>query len=395
MLQGRRIALVSRSYFPDDPRLARQAAALVEAGGRVDVVCLRRPGSGERVLEEIDGVVVRRLGGTRARSSRLRYVVEYGTFFLAAAATLAREHARSRFALVQVANPPDALVGCGLPERVGGAGLVLDIHDLSPELYASKFGMGRYPVGARLLELVERVATRLADHILVAGEPFRERLIERGVAPSAVTSIPNGPDERLFEPRLRRQPENGRLVYHGSLFDRYDVALALDALPSICSRHADVRLDVWGDGPELEPLRRRAEREGLANTVAFHRYAPLRDIPSLVANAACGLSTLRRDCFTELAFPTKVAEYAQLGVPVAASRTPALMRVFSDEALAYYPPGDAKGLADAVVSLLEDPLHAAAQAERARRAVERLLWSRHSGRYLAVVETLVARHHRQ
>ena len=395
MLEGRRIALVSRSYFPDDPRLARQAAALTGAGATVEVVCLRRPNAGERAREEIDGVVVHRLGGTRLRGSRVRYIIEYGTFFLDAAFTLASEHRRSRFALVQVANPPDALVGCGLPERLTGARLMLDIHDLSPELYASKFGAGTYPVGARLLELVERAATRLSSHVLVAGEPFRERLIERGLAAIRVTSIPNGPDERLFEPHLRSSADSGQLVYHGSLFDRYDLALALNALPGIRTRRPDARLEVWGEGPELEPLRRRAEEAGLGTSVTFHRPAPLREIPSLVANAGCGLSTLRSDCFTELAFPTKVAEYAQLGVPVAASRTAALTRVFPEDALAYYAPGDADGLARAVLSVLEDPARAAKQAERARTAVERLLWSRHAGKYLAVVEAVLARPHRQ
>jgi glycosyltransferase involved in cell wall biosynthesis len=352
---------------------------------------MRRPNAGEPAHELIDGVEVRRLGGTRARGSRLRYLVEYGSFFAGAAAILTREHVRRRFALVQVANPPDALVGCGFLQRVGGARLVLDIHDLSPELYASKFGKGDYPKGARLLELVERAATRLSHHVFVAGEPFRERLIERGLAATRVTSIPNGPDEQLFDPRLRDRLEPGRLVYHGSLFDRYGVALALAALPRIRSKRADTRLDVWGDGPELEPLRRQAEQSGLETTVAFHPPAPLREIPSLVANAACGLSTLRSDCFTELAFPTKVAEYAQLGVPVAASRTLALTRVFPDDAIAYYAPGDAGGLADAVLSLLDDPTRAAAQAEQARRAVGQMLWSKHAGRYLEVVERLLTR----
>jgi glycosyltransferase involved in cell wall biosynthesis len=391
VLEGDRIALVSRSYFPDDPRLARQAAALLGAGASVEVICMRRPNAGESALELVDGVTVRRLGGTRARGSRVRYVIEYGSFFAAAAATLAREHVKRRFGLVQVANPPDALVGCGLLQRLGGARLVLDIHDLSPELYASKFGRGDYPFGARVLELVERAATRLAHHVFVAGEPFRDRLVERGLSPSRVTSIPNGPDEQLFEPRLRDRLDPGRLVYHGSLFDRYDVALALEAFPRIRSQRSDARLDVWGEGPELEPLRRRAEQTGLQDSVAFHPPAPLRDIPSLVANAACGLSTLRSDCFTELAFPTKVAEYAQLGVPVAASRTLALTRVFPDDAIAYYPPGDAERLAEAVLLLLDDPARAAAQAERAQGAVGRMLWSRHAGRYLEVVEKLLAR----
>jgi glycosyltransferase involved in cell wall biosynthesis len=391
VLENRRIALVSRSYFPDDPRLLRQASALSAHGADVAVICLRRPGSREPARERIAGVVVRRVGGTRRRGSRLRYLVEYGTFVGATAAMLAREHLRHPFSLVQVANPPDPLVACGLPQRLAGAALVLDIHDLSPELYASKFAKGdEWPLGATALALGERLATHCAHHVIVAGELFRSRLVERGLSASRVTSIPNGPDERLFDPKLRTNPLAEQLVYHGSLFDRYDFALALDALPAIRARRRDVRLDVWGDGPELETLRARGVQEFTSDVVRFHGYAALDEIPSLIANAACGLSTLRSDQFTELAFPTKVAEYAQLGVPVAASRTRALSRVFPDDAIAFYPPGDAGGLARAVIALLERPDLALAQTTRARDVVASLLWSRHSERYVSLISDLVS-----
>ena len=391
-MPGHRIALVSRSYYPDDPRLARQASALVQHGCLVEVICLRRPGAPEPSLETVEGVVVRRVGGSRHRGSRLHYVLEYGTFLWTAAAILAREHARRRFALVQVANPPDALVACALPQRLAGAALVLDIHDLSPELYASKFARGgEWPRGASALQVVERLAAASAHHVLVAGELFRRRLIERGLPAARVTSIPNGPDERLFDPQLRRRPEPAQIVYHGSLFDRYGLSLALDALPAIRARCGSARLDIWGDGPELEGLRERARREGLDGAVSLHGAVPLREIPTLIANAACGVSTLRSDWFTELAFPTKVAEYAQMGVPVAASRTRALTQAFPDDALAFYSPGDAQGLARAVAGLLEEPQRAEQQALRARRAVVSLLWSRHAERYVDLILDVIRR----
>ena len=104
-----------------------------------------------------------------------------------------------------------------------------------------------------------------------------------------------------------------------------------------------------------------------------------------MANAACGLSTLRRDCFTDIAFPTKVWEYAQLGVPVAASRTRALAEAVPEDAAAYYEPGDVGGLAQAVLRVLADPAAAARQAERAREAAQAALWSRHADAYAALV----------
>ena len=104
------------------------------------------------------------------------------------AAVLLREHRRRRFSLVQVANPPDALLFCALPLRLAGAALVLDIHDLSPELYASKFAGGTsWPRGAQLMAALEGAASRVADHVLIAGEPFRQALISRGVAAASTS----------------------------------------------------------------------------------------------------------------------------------------------------------------------------------------------------------------
>ena len=389
-----RIAFVSRSYYPDDPRLARQARALQAHGASIHVVCLRRPGSEEPRNEVVDGVSITRLGGTRKRAGKLRYVVEYGSFFAAAAAVLAREHKRGRFALVQVANPPDALLGCALPVRLAGAALVLDIHDLSPELYASKFAGGGddWPMGARVMQVLEKAATRLADHVLIAGEPFRRALIARGLDPARVTSIPNGPDEDRFHAGVRRGLETDRLVYHGSIFDRYGVSQAVEAMPTIQLARPGAHLDIWGEGPELPLLQRRVAELGLGSSVAFRGVAPLSAIPGLIADAACGLSTLRRDCFTDLAFPTKVWEYAQLGVPVAASRTQALLEVIPEDAVAYWDAGDVPGLAAAVVRLLDDPAAAAEQAERAREVSAEFVWSRHADRYARLVLSLVPGH---
>jgi glycosyltransferase involved in cell wall biosynthesis len=213
------------------------------------------------------------------------------------------------------------------------------------------------------------------------------------VAPSHVTSIPNGPDETLFHEGIRARAEPNRLVYHGSLFDRYGFALAIEALPAILAARPQVELDVWGDGPELPMLQARAAELGLNGAVRFHGVTPLATIPELVADAACGLSTLRLDCFTDIAFPTKVWEYAQLGVPVAASRTRALAEAVPEDAAAWYEAGDAAGLADAVLRVLDDPGAADRQAARAREATQRYVWSRHGPRYAALVLGLARRRH--
>ena len=150
---------------------------------------------------------------------------------------------------------------------------------------------------------------------------------------------------------------------------------------------------MWGDGPELPMLQRARRRLGLNGAVRFHGVTPLATIPELVANAACGLSTLRLDCFTDIAFPTKVWEYAQLGVPVAASRTRALAEAVPEDAAAYYDAGRRRGARAGRAPGAGRPGRRGRQAERARAATQRYVWSRHGPRYAALVLGLAGRRH--
>jgi glycosyltransferase involved in cell wall biosynthesis len=384
----RRVALVMRNYA-DTPRLERMAHALAERGTDVLLVCLRRDGD-EPDVEHGEGITIVRLGRGKRRGSRLRYAAEYGGFAASALAVVQREAARRRFDLVQVVSPPDALLASALPARLGGAALVLDVYDLSPELYASKFAGGGpdWPFGSRVLSGIERAATTASRHVLCAGEEFRSALMRRGVPPWRITSIPNSPDERELDASLRNDVDRFQLAYCGSLFDRYGLATAVKAMPAVAAAVPDVRLDVWGEGPDLESLRSLSARLGVADRVHFRGMAPHKDVPRLIANAACGVSTLRSDIFTELAFPAKLWEYATLGVPIAASRTAPVTRVFGEDAISFFPPGDSTTFGDRVIRLLRDPAAAERQAAAARKATEPWLWSRWKGRYVALVEHL-------
>ena len=75
------------------------------------------------------------------------------------AAVLAGRHLRRRYDLVHVHNMPDFLVLAACAPRLMGARVILDIHDVVPELYVSKFNLpaGRGP-GYRLMLALEQIS---------------------------------------------------------------------------------------------------------------------------------------------------------------------------------------------------------------------------------------------
>jgi hypothetical protein len=130
------------SEYEANPRIRRQAEALAARGDEVTVLALHAPGRPR--AETIDGVRVvhtpiRKYRGDSAKS----YLSLYGGFFAHAAAWMARRP-RS-FDLVQSHTMPEATIFAATLQRLGGTPLLLDVHDLTERLFASKFRDGPAP----------------------------------------------------------------------------------------------------------------------------------------------------------------------------------------------------------------------------------------------------------
>ena len=137
----KRIAFITHSPYPIEPRARRMAEALAERGYAVDVFCLRWPGEPE--TDRVKGVTIYRLPVARRQGGgRLAYVMEYLRSFLLMAWHVTRHHLRQRYALAQVYNPPDILTFSTLvPRLLSGMRVMLDVRDMAPELFMSRFGL--------------------------------------------------------------------------------------------------------------------------------------------------------------------------------------------------------------------------------------------------------------
>src|SRR5213593_3403398 len=90
----RRHCMVVHNYYPlGEPRVEREAQALVNHGYEVDVICLQR--EGEPVVDTKAGVQVYRLPVKRHRGRGLAVqLLEYLAFFVMALGKLAILHSR-------------------------------------------------------------------------------------------------------------------------------------------------------------------------------------------------------------------------------------------------------------------------------------------------------------
>ncbi len=383
--------IVDNSY--PDVRVEREARALVARGHRVDVICAR--GGTEPRHEVIDGIHVHRVPVRRDRGGALVHQLgEYVAFTAWAAAELLRLHSKRRLHVVQVHNVPDFIVLAALPAKLTGTPIILDLHDLMPEFFASRFNGRMDSMAVRLVTLQERLSRSLADLVITVTEQWRRTLIERGADPKITYVIMNVPDEDLYAPRPPRMTANDPLlvVYHGTITHRYGLDVLVNAF-AIARRRIPLRLLLHGRGEQLPEIKRLIRRLELADAVTLStELMPAVDLADMIAGGDIGVVPNRNDVFTDGILPTKLMEYVALGVPAIVSRSTATSAYFSDDMVRYVDAGDEAALADAIVDLAQDPARRHLLASNAQKFTIGHPWSAEAARYVSLVENLAAAH---
>jgi glycosyltransferase involved in cell wall biosynthesis len=254
-MQGRRaVAMLAHSYYDEDPRVRREAEALVRVGYPVDVFALRRPG--DAAGGDVLGVSIHRLDVQRHQGAPLAtYLREYLSFFFRAAMALASAHRRRPYALVQVHTLPDFLVFAVAPIKLAGVPIVLDLHEAMPELFHMRFPRASIAPLRVLVEMQESLSIAFADAVITVTAGVADRLHERGASPEKVTVIHNSPSTALFHPganssRPFMSDGSLHLIYTGVLSPIYELEVALEAIARIREERPGlpVRFDVYGRG---------------------------------------------------------------------------------------------------------------------------------------------------
>jgi glycosyltransferase involved in cell wall biosynthesis len=387
----RRHCMVVDNTWPDF-RVERESRALLGAGWEVDVVCLAEPG--EPRTELANGLTIHRLPVRRRRGEGIRsQLVEYLAFLSRAFAEVLRLDRSRRYASVQAHNVPDFLVFAGLAPRLRGARLILDLHDLMPEFFASRTGGSLGHPLVRLVRLQERLSCAIADQVITVTDLWRDTLVERGVPAGKVRVVMNLPDPGLI-PRLEPDAERAEppapvtVIYHGTLTRRYGIDIAMRALAEVGREH-EVRFIVHGRGEALPELQALASELGLDGEVEFStRFMPTGELPTLLARAHIGVITYRRDVFTDGILPTKLLEYSALGIPTVVGRTPVIEHYFPDDAVRYVDGSDVAEVARGIRELVGDATLRERLSLRAREIAARHTWPQEAAAYVRLVEDL-------
>jgi glycosyltransferase involved in cell wall biosynthesis len=407
---GLRVGMLAYTEYLTDPRVRREAQALADRGDQVDFLCLRQPGTGQAATsrrrdqgrwQDVDGVHVCSLPFKKYQGgNQIAYLLSYILFLFISAFWLTGLYFRRRYQVIQVHTMPDFLIFAALVPRIFGCKLILDMHDLTSDLYSVKFRSKLLRPLVWGLRLQERLSAGLAHHVVTVHEPYRQVLIQRGIKPQKISVLMNAPDDRIFSMAVR---ETGKLpssaasgtssftlVYHGTIVARYGLDVMLRAVALLRETVPNLRLVVYGKGDDLPRLLALRSELGLEDVTYFHgKHVPLEQLPGLLIQADLAVVPNLSNPFTDYVLPTKLMEYAAIGVPAVVARTPVVSQYFDDEMVAYFTPGDAHDLARHIDTLARDPARRRALARTAhQRFTQRYNWTAIKQGYYALVDSL-------
>jgi glycosyltransferase involved in cell wall biosynthesis len=352
-----RICMVAYTHYPSDSRVRREAEALVDRGDSVDVIVLRQ--KGEERVRILNGVRLIQLSVVRYHgSSAGMYLVNYFLFFISASISLITLHLKNNYQIIQVHTMPDFMVFVAMVPKFLGAKVILDVHDLMPELYQSKFGFGQTHWLIRLITWMELYSIGFADRAIAVHKPHLDALIRHGNPVGKFIILLNLPDPKIFANRARVSSRNDsslKLIYHGTVAERHGLRVALRALTSLREEIKGLKFQIIGAGDDFPSLIDLAKELGLTDYVDFKTFMPLEELIPIILDADVGIVPILYDDFTKYMLPTKLLEYVALGKPVICSRTATIEAYFDDSMVEYSTPGDVAELAEHIRVLYRNP----------------------------------------
>lgn len=382
--------VISYSVYDSDGRVRRYAETLAKRGWHVDVIALWRDGS-LAVHSDLRGVHVFRIQGrVKDEKSKFAYLVKILRFFLRSMVLVTRLQWKERYDLVHVHSVPDFEVFAAWLPKLMGARVILDIHDIVPEFYASKFNASPKSLIFSCLVAMERASAAFSNHVIASNHIWQKRLRERSVAESKVTAIINFPDTSVFRPQGRDRSD-GRfvLLYPGTVNYHQGLDIAVRAFGRIRDGFPHADFHIYGSGDQSEFLKILVTELGLENRVFIRRGVPVEQIVRVIENADLGIVPKRGNGFGNEAFSTKILEFMALGVPVIIPDTVVDKYYFNDSVAHFFQANDEKSLADAMALLIANPEIRENLVCNAMQFVMKYTWDANQAIYLDLVDRLV------
>jgi glycosyltransferase involved in cell wall biosynthesis len=388
--------MIAYTDYGSDGRVRRYAETLARRGDEVDVIS-HFPSSTAQAEIKLNGVTIHHVSrrDNKNESALWMYALHQLRFLVNASAAVYRLHSRKRYDVIHIHNIPDFLVFAAWYPKLTGAKLILDIHDIVPELYENKFSSRFKKLYVAALRIIERLSVRFVDHVIISNHLWRDKLIARSADGDRCSVVVNHVDPNLFTPRPRTRNDGKFVVlFPGSMQWHQGLDIGIRAFSQFRKTVPNAEFHIYSSGNEKlkAELRALAQELGIEESVKFFEIVSLDKIVEVIANSDLGVVPKRADSFGNEAYSTKIMEFMSLGVPVVVSRTKIDSYYFKDDDVRFFPSSDSSAMAKAMIDVAQNKSLRESLIAHGLEYVAQHSWAQKRKEYLDLIDDLIAEH---
>ena len=268
--------------------------------------------------------------------------------------------------------------------------LVYTFHTMYHEYTHYFMGMDN-EIARQIVRKTVRDFANRADYIIAPSPVVVDLLPDYGIYKPAEI-LPTPVDIDQFRPRtqpLLANPDRVRLIYVGRMAKEKNLGFLLNAFSAAAARDERLELLMVGGGPILDDLKKLAHTLKIDHKVTFTDMVPFEQVVDELNQADLFI-------FSSLSETQGlvVLEAMAAGLPLVMVKSRALLYFVNPGKDCVVVPEDEKEMADAILSLINDPDKLRAMGKAARRNAENYSISRLTSRLLDVYHAAADAHYR-
>ena len=378
--------------YPRDPRVRRYVNALNSTGRNCIIVCSKK--KNEKYFENIGGNLVYRIPVSKKRGSFFLTLLEYLLFAWISSFMLLYLQLRYRFKIVHVHTLPDFLIFAALWNKVFGAKLILDLHEIFPELYMARTGADYNSFKVNLLKTAEKYSIKLANKVITIHDNAKDIFVKRnGLSEEKISVVMNSVDPAEFPNPAKPDENNFIIIYNGTIVKLLNLTMIVEALAKLKNEmpaedYGKIIFRLYGDGPALNEILSLADKSGVADKVQYMGYLQPAEMRKEVLKTGVLILPPLKNIYSDLFYTIKLIETIYLKIPVIATRLNTYKRYYSEDSLFYFDSGNVNELAERIKEVYTNKPLVERKTASARADYDKLSWEIMRERYLEIVDKL-------
>lgn len=338
------IGMLLNAPYPSDVRIKKEADALLSAGFKVCLLCIRR--SGEDPEDLLNGLNIHRIDAGEGNIQLAFWDIIMATTFVhpifknAIPAWIKK----NSIDILHVHDLP--LVGTALAiRRKLKTPVVADFHENYPDALRTWFTWKKNLIAQFKNKLfmnperwvkLEKRATLETDHVIAVVDEMKERLLsDYGVASQKVTVISNTEDKSFLnqsqDPTIYKEFTNKFIVtYSGNIGPHRGVDTVIEAMGYL-KEYTDIVFIVVGSGSDavMKMLKDLAKHHGVEKQVFFLGRQPFELFYSYMRFTDANIIPHKSNRHTDNTIPHKLFQAMMTGKPVIVSSSAPLKRIIN------------------------------------------------------------------